>query len=65
MQASDAIITIIDFESTGSVDGLPDEPWQVGLVRFEQGRENAHDGLIGLEGHRAHIPPRFPLFISD
>ena len=45
VQASDAIMTIIDFESTGSVDGIPDEPWQVGLVRFEKGHVNNHESF--------------------
>ncbi len=28
-------LTAIDFETTGSVRGFADEPWQIGLVRFD------------------------------
>jgi DNA polymerase-3 subunit epsilon len=31
-------MTLIDFETTGSVDGFASEPWQVGVARFEHGR---------------------------
>lgn len=30
-------VTVLDFESTGSVCGYPDEPWQLGLIRLESG----------------------------
>lgn len=29
--------TVIDFETTGTVKGYPNEPWQLGLVRIEDG----------------------------
>jgi len=48
VRASDATITIIDFEGTGPVDGLPDEPWQIGLVRFEGGCLNPQDSFTAL-----------------
>ncbi|MBR4653142.1 MAG: hypothetical protein IKO72_07250 [Kiritimatiellae bacterium] len=31
-------LVALDFETTGSVDGLPNEPWQLGLVAIEDGR---------------------------
>lgn len=37
MRALEANITVLDFESTGSVDGYDVEPWQIGMVRVRQG----------------------------
>ncbi|MBQ7252999.1 MAG: 3'-5' exonuclease [Kiritimatiellae bacterium] len=34
MLARDCTFTVIDFETTGSVRGLPDEPWQFGAVEL-------------------------------
>ncbi len=36
--ARDALITALDFEGTGSVQGWPDEPWQIGMIALRQGR---------------------------
>jgi DNA polymerase III epsilon subunit-like protein len=36
--AREAVITVLDFETTGAVRGWPVEPWQVGMVRLRQGR---------------------------
>ena len=30
--------TVLDFETTGTVKGWPNEPWQLGLVQIEDGR---------------------------
>lgn len=38
MRASEAEMTVLDFEATGSVGSHPNEPWQIGLVRFAAGR---------------------------
>ncbi|MDY0149768.1 MAG: exonuclease domain-containing protein [Kiritimatiellia bacterium] len=38
MKARAAILTVLDFESTGTVRGYPDEPWQVGMVEMRHGR---------------------------
>jgi len=38
MLASDATITVLDFEGTGTVQGFPDEPWQIGLVQIHNGK---------------------------
>ena len=42
MLARHAAFTVIDFETTGSVRGLPDEPWQIGLVSLEGGELRGH-----------------------
>lgn len=36
--AGECCFTVVDFETTGFVEGLPAEPWQLGLVRVSQGR---------------------------
>jgi len=38
MLASEAEFTVIDFESTGSVEDYPNEAWQIGLVKMSRGR---------------------------
>jgi DNA polymerase-3 subunit epsilon len=38
MLASEAQFTVLDFESTGSVEGFTNEPWQIGMVFFASGR---------------------------
>jgi len=35
---SKCTITVIDFETTGAVNGYPIEPWQVGAARLKDGR---------------------------
>ncbi len=37
MLAKEATFTVIDFETTGVVESYPNEPWQIGMIRFEQG----------------------------
>lgn len=34
---TDWSITVLDFETTGSLPGYPSEPWQLGMVRLEKG----------------------------
>ena len=38
MKAREAILTVLDFESTGAVRGHVEEPWQVGMVEMRGGR---------------------------
>jgi DNA polymerase III epsilon subunit-like protein len=38
MRALDATIVVIDFETTGVVEGYADEPWQIGMARVARGR---------------------------
>jgi len=42
MIAREAILTVLDFESTGTVRGHPDEPWQVGMVEMKKGHVTGH-----------------------
>ncbi len=38
MQIRETTLTVLDFETTGSVPGFDTEPWQVGAVRLVNGR---------------------------
>jgi DNA polymerase III subunit epsilon len=38
MRAREAQFVVLDFESTGSVEGFATEPWQVGMVLVDAGR---------------------------
>lgn len=38
MLAVESTLTVVDFESTGKVEGFPDEPWQIGMVLFQNGQ---------------------------
>jgi DNA polymerase-3 subunit epsilon len=38
MLIRETIVTVLDFETTGSVPGFDTEPWQVGAVRLVNGR---------------------------
>ncbi len=63
MLARDATLALIDFESTGKVSGYPDEPWQIGLARFEGGRVVArsfYDSLlrVGTRPFNPYAPGR-------
>lgn len=40
MYTRNSAITVIDFETTGTVEGYPSEPWQIGMVFFQNGRVN-------------------------
>ncbi len=42
MKAREAILTVLDFESTGAVRGHGEEPWQVGMVELQAGRVTGH-----------------------
>lgn len=58
MRAKEATITAVDFESTGSVDGFADEPWQIGMVFLEKGvvvPESRFESLLCI-GHRPFNP---------
>jgi DNA polymerase-3 subunit epsilon len=41
MLARDAEMTVLDFETTGSVEGYPVEAWQLGMVRIRKGHIEA------------------------
>lgn len=58
MKAREAILTVLDFESTGAVRGHPDEPWQVGMVEMQNGRVTGryHESWLCVAADRPFNP---------
>lgn len=58
MKARDAILTVLDFESTGALRGHPDEPWQVGMVEIQGGRVTGlfHESWLRVAAGRPFNP---------
>jgi len=58
MKAREAILTVLDFESTGAVRGLPEEPWQIGMVEMKEGRVTGtfHESYLRIAPGRAFNP---------
>ncbi len=58
MKAREAILTALDFESTGAVRGHADEPWQIGLVELERGRVTGRhlESYLRVEAGRPFNP---------
>jgi len=55
MRICETTLTVLDFETTGSVPGFDTEPWQVGAVRLMNGRvdpEQMFDSLIRVDVNR-------------
>ena len=55
MLLRETTIAVLDFETTGSVPGFDTEPWQVGVVLFENGRvvsEQSFESLIRVDANR-------------
>lgn len=46
--ACECVFSVIDFETTGAVAGWPVEPWQVGVVSFQNGRVLSGSGFETL-----------------
>ena len=51
-------ITVLDFETTGSVRGHPDAPWQIGLVELVDGRVTGthREDLLHVSADRPFNP---------
>ena len=63
MERQDRNFVVLDFETTGSVEGHPDEPWQIGMVRIRGGRidhEEPFSSLlrVGPRPFNPHAPGR-------
>ena len=55
MLIRETTLTVLDFETTGSVPGFDTEPWQIGAVIFESGRvgpEQTFESLIRVDANR-------------
>jgi DNA polymerase III subunit epsilon len=64
---SETTITVLDYESTGSVRGYPNEPWQIGMVALIGGRvaaDTQFESLLRVDPNRPfnpHAPGRHAL----
>ena len=58
MKVREAILTVLDFESTGAVRGYPEEPWQVGMVEIKDGRVTGrfHESWLRVAAGRPFNP---------
>jgi DNA polymerase III epsilon subunit-like protein len=63
MDASMAIfnaeITVLDYESTGSLRGFPNEPWQIGMVSLKNGKvdpASRFESLLRVDINRPFNP---------
>ncbi len=60
----DAEITVLDYESTGSLTGYANEPWQIGMVSLKAGKvevASLFESLLCVEANRPfnpHVPGR-------
>lgn len=66
MLARNANFTVIDFETTGSVPGYPNEPWQIGMVSVRAGRvcaDTSYSSLlrIGDRPFNPYAPGRYAM----
>ncbi len=55
MLIRETTLTVLDFETTGSVQGFDTEPWQIGAVVLENGRvvpDQIFDSLIRVDANR-------------
>ncbi len=55
MLIRETILTVLDFETTGSVPGFDTEPWQIGAVVLENGRvapDQTFESLIRVDVNR-------------
>ncbi len=59
MAIFDAEITVLDFETTGSMHGFDNEPWQIGMVSLKQGRvdkDSLFENLLKVDANRPFNP---------
>jgi len=69
--ASKTEIVVLDFESTGSMRGFPNEPWQIGMITLRQGQVDAasmFDSLLRIDINRPfnpHAPGRHDLLRNE
>jgi len=48
IEARQACFAVVDFETTGAVEGYPIEPWQIGVVRLRGGKVCAAESFESL-----------------
>lgn len=71
MAIFDAEITVLDYESTGSLRGFPNEPWQIGMVSLKNGKvdpTSMFESLLRVDINRPfnpHAPGRHALLRDE
>ena len=64
-------ITVLDYESTGSLAGYANEPWQIGMVTLKAGKVNVgsmFESLLRVDANRPfnpHAPGRHSLLRDE
>jgi DNA polymerase III epsilon subunit-like protein len=59
MAIFNARITVLDYETTGSVRGFPTEPWQIGMVTLDGGKvdsDSMFESLLKVDANRPFNP---------
>ena len=59
MAIFNARITVLDYETTGSVRGFPTEPWQIGVVTLDGGKvdsDSMFESLLKVDATRPFNP---------
>jgi DNA polymerase III epsilon subunit-like protein len=52
-------VTVLDYESTGTLAGYANEPWQIGMVSLKSGKVDAgsmFESLLRVDAHRPFNP---------
>ena len=71
MAIFNAEITVLDYETTGTVRGFPTEPWQIGMVTLDRGKvdpESMFESLLKVDANRPfnpHAPGRHSILRND
>ncbi len=71
MAIFDAEITVLDYETTGSLRGYTNEPWQIGMVTLKNGKvdaESMFESLLRVDADRpfnSHAPGRHSVLRSE
>lgn len=67
----DAEITVLDYESTGSLRGFLNEPWQIGMVSLKSGQvdpDSMFESLLRVDINRPfnpHVPGRHDVLRNE
>lgn len=59
MAIFDAEITVLDYETTGTLRGFPNEPWQIGMVTLKHGKidpESLFESFLRVDINRPFNP---------
>ena len=59
MAIFNARVTVLDYETTGTVNGFPNEPWQIGMVTLERGKiaaDSQFESWLKIDPNRPFNP---------